>query len=145
RIMNVAALNGQIPYIPVPLVLEATEVWLEAAAECCRKPLLARSKRRLEAKGIGAAAIPAAVLDRPDAIAGLLQRVERLHEGLHAAALESIGRALTKSIEDAASVVAVFTAASRGLRGLANSQGWVVALAARKVAEAPADAKGVSA
>jgi hypothetical protein len=144
RALNVADPDVHIPAVPLPLSLEATEAWLEAAAECCRKPLLARSKRLLEARGIGAATIPAAVLDRSDAIAGLLQRVDRLHEGLHGAAFESVGRALTKSIEDAAGVVTVFTAASRELRVLANSQEWVVALAAARMAETPGDAKAVS-
>jgi hypothetical protein len=143
RALNVEDPEVSFPDVPLPLSLEATEAWLETAAECCRKPLLARSKRLLESKGLATAAIPAAVLDRPESIAGLLQGADRLHEGLQAAALESVGRALTKSIEDAASVIAVFTAASRELKVLTNSEKWVVALAAAKSAEAPGDAKAV--
>src|SRR5437016_4992055 len=95
-----------IPEVPLPLSLNTMEAWLELATECSRKPLLARSKQLLGAKGITTATISAAVLEKPDSIADLLQRVDRLHGELQAGAFESIARALTKSIEDGESVVA---------------------------------------
>ena len=132
-----------IPDVPLPLSLTATEEWLELAHECCRKPLLARSRQLLGAKGIDTATIPAAVLEGPDSIADLLQRTNSLHQGLHAGAFQSVARALTKGIEDGESVLATFTTASDELNTLAESEDWIVDLAATKIVEAPTNATGV--
>ena len=143
RALTVEDHDIRIPDVPLPLSLEKTEKWLELAAECCRQPLVARSKRLLETKGIATAAIPAVVLDRPESIDELLQRVDSLHEGLHAVAFDSLGRALTKGIEDAGSVIATFTAASRELNTLAGFEKWVIALAAETSAQTPSNAHAV--
>jgi len=143
RALNMTDHDVGIPAVPLPLSLEATEAWVQLATECCRKPLLARSRQLLEAKGIATETIPAAVLEKPDSIAYLLQRVDRLHEGLHAGAFESVARALTKGIDDAESVVTTFIGASNGLNTLEGSEGWVVALAAARIVEAPSKAGAV--
>ena len=143
RALGVKDRDVGIPDVPLPLSLKATEDWLELATEFCRKPLLARARQLLGAKGIDTATIPAAVLERPDSIADLLQRVDSLHEGLHAGALQSVGRALTKGIEDGENVVATFTAASDELDTLADSEEWVVALAAARIVEASSNANAV--
>jgi hypothetical protein len=143
RALSVKDHDVNIPDVPLPLSLAATEAWLDLVSEYCRKPLLARSKQLLEAREIATATIPADVLERPDSIADVLQGVDCLHEGLHAAAIESIARALTKGIEDAESVIGTFTTASEELNTLADSQKWVVALAAARVAEAPSNANAV--
>jgi hypothetical protein len=143
RALGVTDHDVAFPDVPLPLSLKATEEWLELAAEYCRKPLLARSRQLLGARGIDTATIPAVVLEKPDSIADLLQRVDSLHEGLHAGALESVARALTKGIEDGESVVATFTAASDELNTLADSEGWVVALAAARMVETPSNARAL--
>jgi hypothetical protein len=135
--------DAGIPDVPLPLSLNATEEWLELATECCRKPLLARSKQLLGAKGIATATIPAAVLESPDSIADLLERANRLHQGLHSGIFQSLASALTKGIEDGESVVATFTAASDELNTVADSEEWVVALAAAKIVETPSNATPV--
>jgi hypothetical protein len=143
RALGVKDHQADIPDVPLPLSLKATEEWLDLATECCRKPLLARSRQLLSAKGIATAPIPAAVLERPDSIADLLRRVDSLHEGLRAGVFESVARALTKSIEDGESVVATFTSASAALNLIPDSEAWVVALSAARVIEAPSNADAV--
>jgi hypothetical protein len=143
RLLKVEGEDVQIPDVPVPLSLEATDKWMDVAEECCRKPLLARSKQLLESKGIGTATIAAAVLDKPESIAELLQGVASLHEGLHTAAFEAVGRALTKSIEDAEAVIEEFTGASREIDTLAGGETWIAGLAAARVAERPGGAQAV--
>jgi hypothetical protein len=143
RALGVKNRDAGIPDVPLPLSLNATEDWLELAIECCRKPLLAKSKQLLGAKAIATATIPADVLEKTDSIDALLQLVGGLHGALHAGAFESVGRALTKSIEDGESVVATFTAASDELKTLGGSEAWVVALAAARITETPSDAEAV--
>lgn len=143
RALGITYQDAGIPDVPLPLSLKATEEWLELATECCRKPLLARSRQLLGAKGIATATIPAAVLERPDSVADLLRRADNLHQGLHAGAFQSVARALTKGIEDGESVIATFTTASDELKTLADSEDWIVDLAATKIVEAPTNANGV--
>jgi len=142
RSVNVEGDFG-IPDVPLPLSLETTEAWAELALECCRKPLLARSKTLLDAKGIGTASIPATVLDTPEVIEGLLQRIDNCQEDLRATAFESVARALTKGTQDAETVVTTFEAASSELATLTDSPKWVIALAAARTAESPSDATKV--
>lgn len=125
------------PDVPLPLSLEATEAWLLVVTECCRKPLLAKSKQLLEARGIATATISAAVLEKPDLLTSLLQRLDRLHEDLRQGAFESLARALTKGIEDGETVVTMFETASNKVNALADSAEWLLTLVAAKLVEAP--------
>jgi len=98
---------------------------------------LAKSRQLLGARGILTATIPAAVLERPDSIANLLERAGSLHQSLHSGLFQSLANALTKGFEDGESVVATFTAASDELNTLADLEQWVVALAAARIVEEP--------
>lgn len=143
RALVVANHDASIPDVPLPLSLKMTEEWLELATECCRKPLLAKSRQLLGARGILTATIPAAVLERPDSIANLLERASHIHQSLHSGLFQSLANALTKGVEDGESVVATFAAASDELNTLADPEEWVVALAAARIVEVPSNAKAV--
>jgi hypothetical protein len=142
-----AALRGlsiteplQLPEVPLPLSLESVESWLMTVEECRRKPRLARSKQLLEAHGIDTASIPAVVLESFDAIASLLQKIDDFPIALQSASLSAVGRALTKDIADAASVVEQFCEAVDaigGLEGQAVEYRWVYELAVKSVADNP--------
>ena len=130
----------QFPEVPLPLTLESVEDWLTTVEECRRKPRLARSKQLLEAHGIDTASIPAGVLESFDAIASLLQTVDDFPVAIQAASLSAVGRALTKDIADATSVVEQFCEAVdeiRRLEGQAVDYPWVYELAVKSVADDP--------
>jgi len=146
--LNVSAAEGlHLPEVPMPLTLDSTADWLRAVDESRRKPRLARAKRHLEAAGIDTAPIPAGVLEQPESIAELLKRIEAFPAQIRKAATVALGRALTKGIDDAASVVDQFSAAADTTAELAREtadHSWVLDRAAEVVAEKPEQATEIA-
>lgn len=135
-----------IPDVPLPLSLQATEKWLKVVDECYREPRLARSRQLLESHDIDTAAIPSSILDHPESIATLVDKVEVFPESLRLAAFASIGRALTKSFDDADSVLQTFSAANEALGSIPNidSRRWIYDLAMNEISEDPGDANSIA-
>lgn len=137
-----------LPNVPLPLSLQALEEWLASARESIRKPKLARSRALLEARGIDTAAIPASVLNDPDALQHLAERIDALPEGLRAKASEALGRALTKDLTDAESILARYDFAATAIQAVyqeAAGHDAICDLIVAPIAELPEQAPQITA
>jgi hypothetical protein len=146
RGLTVIDIGVQIPDIPLPLSLKTTAEWLTAVDECRRRPRLARSKQLLEARGIETASIPAAVLESPEIITELLDRIDAFPIDIRPAAIVALGRALTKDFGDGKAVTDQFADAAAAIGDLeaeAREHPWIYKLAAELVANSPVDATDV--
>jgi hypothetical protein len=109
-----------------------------------RKPLMAKSKRLLEERGIATASIPATILDRPEEILALLSKADRVSECIRRAALDAIGRALTQGTEEAEVTIEEYLAASLDIDSLDDSPEWILMLVGERIVAKPGDGKAVA-
>lgn len=140
--------DAPVPNLPLPLTLSSMEDWVKSANECISRPRVARSKLLLESKGIDTVDIPAVVLDEPVALNELTQQIDNLPVPLQAKAWESVGRALTKTIVDAQTIVARYCTAAElmhSFSGEAVGHEWICELMASPISDNPDQAVKVAA
>jgi len=145
RLKGLDQRNGgvRVPILPVPITIETISEWLEDAEECCRKPRVAESKQLLLEKGISVVSIPLKVLNEPESLRALLDKINRLPDALHESAVGAVGRALTKGLDDAQEAVEIYSAAARQLEVVRSNEqrpAWVYTVIIRAAAESPGDA-----